>query len=315
MATAHATDPFPPHSELEVKQTTTFAEVAKPMWDNPAFKDVLFAFREFLTKQELASISKNQLELFRGLSALVLEASAKSINNGDISDILATSTRSVLHGFVCLQTKKELNDMIKDPNELNKMESSIREGFQELEVQLCKILEATELEATLYREGLAEARQRDRAKIEELQAIMKLKTSPQPSSNFDTVVEELMEEKLKAQQIEAKQALAILVELTGKPLPPSTMLGKEFVTIGHAAIYQGTSYDVFRGEYFTGEKIAVKRLRHRVDEVTAKKGHERFGQQALGWSSLRHDAILPSYGIGVTPSQIAEGEWIAARKG
>ncbi|KAG8771372.1 hypothetical protein FRC12_003653 [Ceratobasidium sp. 428] len=86
------------------------------------------------------------------------------------------------------------------------------------------------------------------------------------------------------------------------------MLGKDFVTIGHE-IHQGANYDVLMGEYFTREKIAVKLLRHRVDEETAKKTHGRFARQALNWSSLRHDAILPFYGIGVAPSPLISGDF------
>jgi UDP-N-acetylmuramyl pentapeptide synthase len=68
--------------------------------------------------------------------------------------------------------------------------------------------------------------------------------------------------------------LRILAEITGKSLPPSTHLGREFVTIGSHAIHQGSTYDVFLGEYFTGERIAIKVLRHRVDAETAQKTHE-----------------------------------------
>ncbi|KAG9077340.1 hypothetical protein FRC06_008972, partial [Ceratobasidium sp. 370] len=107
----------------------------------------------------------------------------------------------------------------------------------------------------------------------------------------------------------AKRALAIVTQLTGKSLPPSTLLGKDFVTIGQRAIHQGTSYDIFLGEYFTGEEIAIKVLRHRVDEATATRVHERFARQAFNWSALRHDAILPFYGIGVMPSPHVPGEF------
>jgi hypothetical protein len=126
-------------------------------------------------------------------------------------------------------------------------------------------------------------------------------------------------------QEDAKRSLAVLAKLTGKSLPPSTLLGKNFVTIGNFAISQGSSYDVFRGEYFTSEEIAIKVLRHRVDEATAKQTHEvwsmssnitalthimqRFARQAINWSSLRHNAILPFYGIGVVPSPIAPDEF------
>ncbi|KAG8724216.1 hypothetical protein FRC09_020801 [Ceratobasidium sp. 395] len=191
----------------------------------------------------------------------------------------------------------------------------------------------------MYTDELKKAQQNDRAKLEELEAIVR-QVASQSGGSFDAIVERSMEQQLQAchvqryeqlsvmltltlkiirdptvgqKQIDAKRALAILAELTGRSLPPNTMLGQEFVKIGHE-IHQGTNYDVFLGEYFTGEKIAVKQLRHRVDEETARKTHEasssiRFARQALNWSSLRHDAILPFYGIGVAPSPVIQGDF------
>ncbi|KAG8785578.1 hypothetical protein FRC12_017420 [Ceratobasidium sp. 428] len=167
----------------------------------------------------------------------------------------------------------------------------------------------------MYTDELKKAQQNDRAKLEELEAIVR-QVASQSGGSFDAIVERSMEQQLQIirdptvgqKQIDAKRALAILAELTGRSLPPNTMLGQEFVKIGHE-IHQGTNYDVFLGEYFTGEKIAVKQLRHRVDEETARKTHERFARQALNWSSLRHDAILPFYGIGVAPSPVIQGEF------
>ncbi|KAG8724828.1 hypothetical protein FRC09_013528 [Ceratobasidium sp. 395] len=170
----------------------------------------------------------------------------------------------------------------------------------------------------MYKDELIQAQQRDRAKIQELETIVK-QMAPQSAGSFDTMVEKSIEEQLKAcrleldptvgqEQVDAKRSLAIIAELTGESLPPSTILGKEFVTIGHE-IHQGINYDVFVGEYFTGERIAVKKLRHHVDEETAQKMHERFARQALNWSSLRYDSILPFYGIGVVPSPVVEGNF------
>ncbi|CAE6492369.1 unnamed protein product [Rhizoctonia solani] len=115
--------------------------------------------------------------------------------------------------------------------------------------------------------------------------------------------------RMKQQREKAKQSLAILAEMTGQPLPPSTLLGKEFVTVGTHAISQGTNYDIFLGEYFTGEKIAIKVLRHRVDQDTARSTHEKFARQAINWSSLRHDCIVPFYGVGVAPSRVSAKEF------
>ncbi|KAG8730014.1 hypothetical protein FRC10_003206 [Ceratobasidium sp. 414] len=238
------TMPPPPYS-LEDRKTTTLAEVVKSTENNPDFKEVLRSFKGFLNNQEAVKLSQ-------------------------ILDRVSSS----------LETKPQINVVIEDPAELNDLESKIREGFDGLEAQLRKLVQASELESTMYREELIKAQQRDRARIEELEAIVK--HAPQSGDSLDTIIQKSMEENLKIigdhtvgqKQVEAKRALAILTGLTGKSLPPSTLLGREFVTIGQHAIHQGTSYDVFLGEYFTGEQIAIKVLRHRVDEVTAKKTHE-----------------------------------------
>ncbi|KAG8720357.1 hypothetical protein FRC08_000455 [Ceratobasidium sp. 394] len=311
------TTPPPPYS-LEDRKSTTFAEVSTSTQDIPSFKEVLVAFSEFIAAQEAVTLSKNQLELFRGLSALVLETCVISTKNGgDVSEILSTCTKILDTVSASIKTQTQINVVIEDPRTLSDLESNIREGFNGLEAELCKLVQT--LESTVYREELLKAQQRDRIIVEELQTIVK--QALQSEGNLDAIIQSLIEENLKIigdhmvgyKQVEARRALAILTGLTGKSLPPSTLLGRDFVTIGPRAINQGTSYDIFLGEYFTGEKIAIKVLRYpRVDEATAKKTHEstkRFARQALNWSSLRHDAILPFYGIGVTPSPVVEGEF------
>ncbi|KAG9085828.1 hypothetical protein FS749_004076 [Ceratobasidium sp. UAMH 11750] len=89
------TTPPPPYS-LEDRKSTTFAEVSRSTQGIPSFKEVLVAFSEFIAAQEAVTLSKNQLELFRGLSALVLETCVISTKNGgDVSEILSTCTKLV----------------------------------------------------------------------------------------------------------------------------------------------------------------------------------------------------------------------------
>ncbi|KAF8594878.1 kinase-like protein [Ceratobasidium sp. AG-I] len=170
--------------------------------------------------------------------------------------------------------------------------------------------------SNIYREELIQAQAKDRKKIEELEGIVgQLRES---NETIDQRVQDLMQEQLKIigdksearpRQEHAKQVLALVAELTGQSLPPSTLLDREFVSIGKTAINQGNSYDIFLGEYFTGEKIAIKVLRQRVSGDTVQKMHERFARQTMNWASLRHDSILPFYGIGVMGSPVSEGEF------
>ena len=166
----------------------------------------------------------------------------------------------------------------------------------------------------MYRDELPQARDKDRQKMELLPESIK---NASPNQNLNAAVARSMEESLKIirdttvgqERVDAKRCLAILAELTGQPLPPSTILDREFVTIGEQAIHQGPSYDIFKGEYFTGEPIAIKVLRHRVDAETAKRTHERFARQTINWSALRHDTILPFYGAGVLRSPVVNDEF------
>ncbi|KAG8785577.1 hypothetical protein FRC12_017419 [Ceratobasidium sp. 428] len=48
----------PPYSLTEDRKTKPFAEVAKPVWDKPIFKEVLKSFKAFLSSQEIATVSK-----------------------------------------------------------------------------------------------------------------------------------------------------------------------------------------------------------------------------------------------------------------
>ncbi|KAG9091797.1 hypothetical protein FS749_016238 [Ceratobasidium sp. UAMH 11750] len=312
-------DPPPAYTAKEA-QHATFAEVAARVagsTGNPDLvKDALEAFRAFLASEENVTLSKNQLQVLRGQGVLVLEESANYLKSGgDASSVLpkvASIFRSVSDN---LESKGQWEVVLQDQDGSKQLDTMIHKAFEDLQEELRKLSRGDGSESTVNRNELLDARQKDESKLEELKAV--IGGASQPSDSLTTRAQESIDRNLKiigdptvAQpQQDAKRALAILTQLTGQTLPPSTLLGKEFVTIGQHAIHQGTSYDIFLGEYFTGEQIAIKVLRHRVDEATAKRTHERFARQAFNWSSLRHDAILPFYGIGATPSPNVPGEF------
>jgi len=306
-------DPPPAYTAKEAK-TATFAEVAVRVagstGDLDPVKDALEAFRAFLASEENVTLSKNQLQVLRGQGVLVLEESANYLKaGGDASGVwpkIASIFRSVSDN---LESKGQLEVVLQSGSE--QLDTMIRKAFEELR----KLSRGDGSESTMNREELLNARQQDENKLVEFKAA--IEGASQPSDSLTTRAQESIDRNLKiigdptiAQpHQDAKRALAIVTQLTGQSLPPSTFLGKDFVTIGQHAIHQGTSYDIFLGEYFTGEEIAIKVLRHRVDEATAKRTHERFARQAFNWSSLRHDAILPFYGIGTMPSPNVTGEF------
>ncbi|KAG9124470.1 hypothetical protein FRC07_011528 [Ceratobasidium sp. 392] len=247
---------------------------------------------------------------------MVLEEMAECFRNGrDISDILAEVIRIFTSISSNLESKVQWATLFANPNELRTLESKIGEAVSGLDAQLHTLLKDVKIGSYVYRDELLKALQKDQEKIQELETI--IKEMHYPIDNLDACVQRLMEDSLKIigertvqqQQVLAKRSLAIIAELTGKSLPPAALVGREFVTIGSHAVHQGPSYDVFLGEYFTGEKIVIKVLRQRLDEQTARKKHERFARQATNWSSLRHDAILPFYGIGVAPDPINQGDY------
>ncbi|CAE7110294.1 unnamed protein product [Rhizoctonia solani] len=269
------------------------------------FNDALDAFREFLVSQENLTVNKSQ-------AVLVLEECGKYQSEGrDLSRVLPVVTEALTEVSEQLERGPRWDEVVQDPSTINRLNTSIEEAFDRLAEQ------GENAESMIYRNELEIAREKDRKKIEELErAIRELQSSIQ---NPNQAVQSSITENLKIigdspfhtgqKQIDARRALAAIAELTGKSLPPSTMLHRAFVSIGSQAISQGASYDVFIGEYFTGEKVAVKVLRHRVDDETAKRTHERFARQTENWAALRHDCILPFYGVGMIQAPISPEEY------
>jgi len=308
----------PPAYTAQEAKTATFAEVATRIVESAGkpdeVKDALEAFRAFLASQENVTLSKNQLQVLKGQGVLVLEETANYLKSGgDVSEILPKVASIFQTVSDNLESKTKWENVLQELDGPKQLETMINDAFNGLET-LRELLKGTHAESTMNRNELLNARQEDQKKLEELKAVIE---ETQPAENLATRALESMNRNLKIigdptvsqPHQDAKRALSVIAQLTGQSLPPSTILGKDFVTIGQQAIHQGSSYDIFLGEYFTGEKIAIKVLRHRVDEDTAKKMHERFARQAFNWSSMRHDAILPFYGVGVVPSPVVPGEF------
>ncbi|KAG9080137.1 hypothetical protein FRC06_007040, partial [Ceratobasidium sp. 370] len=311
-------DAPPPYTAFEAK-TATLAEVAARIvgftGHRDAAMDALQAFGDFLASQENVALPKNQLRVLRGQAVLVLEETRNYLKSGDgVSHILREFASIFQSVSVDLESKTHWEIVLQEPDGPKPLETMISDAFKRLE-KLRELLKGTDSESTMNRNELLSARQEDRKELEELKAV--IEETSQPAGNLTKRALESITHNLKiigdptASQPhqDAKRALSVITRLTGQSFPPSIILGKDFVTIGQQAIHQGLSYDIFLGEYFTGEQIATKVLRHRVDEATARKTHERFARQAFNWSSLRHDAILPFYGVGVVPSPVVQGEF------
>ncbi|KAG9122485.1 hypothetical protein FRC07_001107 [Ceratobasidium sp. 392] len=258
---------------------------------------------------------RNQLQVLKGQAVLVLEETVKYLQSGgDVSDTLLRVSRIFQSVSEDLEAKAKWETVLQEQGGLAQLEATINNAFDGL-LQLRTVMQGPSSESIESREELLNARLEDQTNMAELEAV--IAQTPQSSGSLATRAQQSIDRNLKiigdptvAQpHQDAKRALTIVARLTGQTLPPETLLGKDFVAVGQHAIYQGSSYDVFLGEYFTGEKIAIKKLRHRVDEATAKKTHERFARQALNWSSLQHDAMLRFYGMGVEPSPAAPGEF------
>ncbi|QRV82259.1 Serine/threonine-protein kinase [Ceratobasidium sp. AG-Ba] len=317
--------PPPPYTPDE-RRTATFAQVSNRIQGSignaSIFQDALAAFGTFLASQENVTLSRIhpnscQLEVLKSQCVLVLEEMAGCFKNGkDISEILADVIGILTSISSDLESKAQWATLFANPNQLRELEVKIGEASNGLDNQLQVLFrQKKQSELHIYKLELLKALDRDRKKIQELEEI--IKEMRHSIENLDACVQKLMEDSLKIlgdrtlrkQQAHAKRSLAIIAELTGKSLPPAALVGPEFVKIGTHAIHQGSSYDVFLGEYFTGERIVIKVLRQRLDEQTARKKHQRFARQATNWSSMRHDAILPFYGIGVAPDPLGGGDY------
>ncbi|CAE6533310.1 unnamed protein product [Rhizoctonia solani] len=314
------TGPPPAYTRGDV----TFAQVTKDLDRTvelgPEFRDALIAFQQFLVSQERGRLSKYQVKLLRSQAVHVLEECARyKSKGGDLSIVLPVVNEIFTGVSEQIEQGPRWDQVIMDPTVIRKLESTIGDAVDRLEDQIRRMARGEDAESTMYKDELARARANDRKKIEELESVIRGLLSSTQSPNLDKVVDNSMEENLKIigdpsgwvgqKQIDARKSLAVIAELTGKSLPPNTMLDRKFVTIGNHAINQGSTYDVFLGEYFTGEKIAIKVLRHRVDEETATKTHMRFGRLTENWSALRHDCILPFYGVGVMQSPVSPTEY------
>ncbi|KAG8722898.1 hypothetical protein FRC09_005501 [Ceratobasidium sp. 395] len=313
-------DTPPPYTSREA-QAATFAElstkIASSTGNPDVVNDTLEAFRAFLASQENVRISKNQLQVLKGQGVFVLEEASNYLKaGGNASNIFSEAANIFVTVSNQLQSKTKWEEVLQDQEGPQQLNIIIDNAYRDLENLQIKIShERATLGSTRTGNELSIARQKDDENLAELRAV--IAQTSQAADSLTTRVQQSIDRNLKiigdptvAQpHQDAKRALAIVAELTGQSLPSSTLLGKEFVAIGPHAIHQGASYDIYQGQYFTGENIAIKKLRHSVDEATMRKTHERFARQALNWSFLRHDAILPFYGMGVEPSPTVEGEF------
>ncbi|CAE6482150.1 unnamed protein product [Rhizoctonia solani] len=311
-------DPPPAYSRVDVTYAQVAGDIHKSVEISPDFNDALAAFRDFLVSQEQARLTKDQLRLLRSQAVSVLEECAKfKSGGGDLSTVLPIVTEIFTGVSQEIAQGPRWDQVVTNPAIIGRLESTIGDAVNRLEDQLRQMAKGEDAESTMYKNELEKARENDRRKIEELETVIRDLQSANQTPN--DVVQNSIEENLKIigdpssyvgqKQIDARHALAVIAEITGKSLPPKTMLDRTFVTIGNQAISQGSSYDVFVGEYFTGEKIAIKVLRHRVDEETATKTHMRFARLTENWAALRHDCILPFYGVGVMQSPVSPTEY------
>ncbi|KAH7320503.1 kinase-like domain-containing protein [Rhizoctonia solani] len=312
------TGPPPAYTRGDATFAQVVGDLHKSVELSPDFKDALDAFREFLVNQEKITLSKDQLRILKSQSVYVLEECAKYRNEGgDLSRVLPIITQIFTVVSEQLAQGPRWDQVVQDPSAIDTLNATIGDAFDRLAEQMRQMAKGENAESTMYKKELESARENDHKKIAELEAAIRDLESA--NRNPNDVVQSSMTENLKIigdssvyvgqKQIDARRSLAVISELTGKSLPPSTMLDRNFVSIGSQAISQGASYDVFLGEYFTGEKVAIKVLRHRVDEVTAQRTHERFARQTENWAALRHDCILPFYGVGVMQSPISPQEY------
>ncbi|CAE6418215.1 unnamed protein product [Rhizoctonia solani] len=317
MNTDLPTGPPPAYTRGDATFAQVVGDLHKSVELGPDFKDALDAFREFLVSQEKITLNKDQLRILRSQAVYVLEECAKYRNEGgDLSRVLPIITEIFTVVSEQLAQGPRWDQVVQDPSAIDRLNTTIGDAFDRLAEQMRQMAKGENAESTMYENELRAAREKDRKKIAELEsAIRELESS---SRTPNEVVQSSMTENLKIigdssvyveqKQVDARRALAVIAELTGKSLPPSTMLDRKFVIMGSQAISQGASYDVFLGEYFTGEKVAIKVLRHRVDEVTAQRTNQRFARQTENWAALRHDCILPFYGVGVMQSPILPEE-------
>ncbi|CAE6495320.1 unnamed protein product [Rhizoctonia solani] len=282
--------------------------------------DAMQAFKAFLEVEENIAVCKCQLRVLRRQAVSVLEECALyKREGGDLSEALPVITQALIEVSAQLKSKARWHLFLQDSFEMNEVEVLIGRATRKLADQLQKSTGGGRSipQLLIYKTVLEGARENDRRTVEHMDLAIRTQQNISPNHDLCEIIRHSMKRLLNqinsevsavdaGQQVtDATKALAAIAELTRQSLPSYNMLNERFVRAGNHAISQGAGYDVFLGDYFTGQPVAIKVLKHRVDEKTARQTHARLERHLADWIALRHENILPLYGIGIMQPRIS----------
>ncbi|CEL60554.1 hypothetical protein RSOLAG1IB_09736 [Rhizoctonia solani AG-1 IB] len=311
---------------LYSRSEATFAQVESEIDETSDgsldFADTLHAFRIFLETTENLRVAKGQLKVLRSQAVFTLEECARfRREGGDLSKVLPVITQTLFEVSNKLQKEGHWAKCIRDPVVISKLEVAVGDALTKLMEQATKLTGQSALgehsELPAYKSDLTESSRLDRGNLACVEKVVQPQKYPASDGLIEVVraaISEyltIMERSSNATaepQMQARKQLGTIVEITGEPLPWGTMLDRRFVTVGNHSVSKGSSYDVFVGEYFTGEQVVVKVFRQRADKETIKRHCLNLKQFSQQWSELRHGRILPFYGVGMMQSPVSPAE-------
>ncbi|KAF7440855.1 hypothetical protein PC9H_001203 [Pleurotus ostreatus] len=94
--------------------------------------------------------------------------------------------------------------------------------------------------------------------------------------------------------LEYQRSLMDLHRVTGLPPSVKTLSG-EITKAGDLAVAGGAYSDVWKGKWLGEEEVALKALRN--VRSSDRRARQRFEREINLWAELKHDHILPFYGI------------------
>ncbi|CUA69243.1 Platelet-derived growth factor receptor alpha [Rhizoctonia solani] len=283
------------------------------------FTSALRALQQFLTIQEQITAGKDQLKVLKKQAIHALEECAMfKRQGGNLSNILPSITSALDEVSKGIKPGAQWCLILKDSRRMDAIEVLVRAASKSI-AELSHLILGESTTSSIYAEELESARVADRMRFEnfKLAVGVKIPDSVDPWEHINLWMDENLKNfsrtidrvTLDSTTANTKAALTAIAEVTGQSLPGGTILDERFIVISPYVIDHGARHDILRGKYFTGQVVAIKALRHWLDEEAAKNIHKRLTMENGHWLKLRHDCVLPFYGYGLMQSSVNKSSY------
>ncbi|CAE6495386.1 unnamed protein product [Rhizoctonia solani] len=305
---------LPTYSQGEATYAEVLSRLSSSIEIGLDLSDALKAFRLFLEVEENITVGRGKLKVLRSQSVYVLEECVwYRRQGGDLSQILPDFIQSLFDVSEQVKSTPRLDHFIQDSHLQVTLEFEVGKAFHKLLEQLKQLTEGKHVDPLCYKTEFEDARNADRRKIEYLGASIKACKEINPDlCNIREGVKPMIDHYLnmraagdpthetgRKQITDANQTLAILAELSGQPVPPLAIASESSLEMDSFPMNESVAYTVHVGKHFTGEKVIIKLTKAIFDKEAAAGTYSRFSQLRENWTALKHDRILPLYGLGI----------------